>query len=287
MDESKNQNENDSNDGIAIQVKTSQPKAPLVNDITPPPAPESDAESEAVIDIATRSVEEMISADIKNLDSSEVNNESSEESTSKEPESPDKDIEVVTAPPEDSSTNETSKEAEATEVQADDNDDALSEEVPEENEAQEVPKDTIESELKNFNENKQTTVPLKQSVLTSDDKTMLSSSAPAEVGVSASQMAKHPHRNNKKLAAIVTVITALLLAGTAVYVYLSANNNTEKKSADTTNESNQNASAQPEVEPATTQDIDSTTTEVENAINALDENTDFSDADLTDSTLGL
>ncbi len=50
---------------------------------------------------------------------------------------------------------------------------------------------------------------------------------PTVVGVAASAMQKHPTRNNKKFAAITTVVVALLLAGVAVYVYMSAKDNTE------------------------------------------------------------
>lgn len=112
--------------------------------------------------------------------------------------------------------------------------------------------------------------------------------APAEVGVAASQMNKAPHRNNKKLAAIVTVVVALILAGTAVYVYLSANNNTESSTAETSQDrSADNTAIEQEVTPATVDDIDQATSEVDQAVNALDEAGDFAEDDLSDSTLGL
>lgn len=112
-------------------------------------------------------------------------------------------------------------------------------------------------------------------------------SAPAAVGVAASQMGKAPHRNNKKLAAVVTILVALLLAGTAVFVYMSANSNTEE--AESTNDSVSNQQSTPETEatPASTEDLDATAKEVEDAVKSLDETEDFAEEDLADDSLGL
>jgi hypothetical protein len=109
--------------------------------------------------------------------------------------------------------------------------------------------------------------------------------APAQVGVAASQMGKAPHRNNKKFAAVITIVVALLLAATAVYVYMSTNSNTEEAKTDTTTQEGTNQ--QPQVAPATTDDVDATAKEVEEAVNALDEASDFAEEDLSDSSLGL
>ena len=84
-----------------------------------------------------------------------------------------------------------------------------------------------------------------------DSSSGLSNAAPAEMGISASQMAKHPHRNNKKLAAIVTLVVALLLAGVAIYVYVSANNNTETSSKTNKESSSEQTAKSPE-SPRTT-----------------------------------
>jgi hypothetical protein len=110
--------------------------------------------------------------------------------------------------------------------------------------------------------------------------------APAMMGVAASQMNKHPHRNNKKLAAVVTVIVAVLLALIAVYVYVSANDNTSSdgNSVITPQTSDELA---PESEPITSTDIDQATADVEQAVNDLDEASDFPEAELSDTSLGL
>ena len=123
------------------------------------------------------------------------------------------------------------------------------------------------------------------------DELKQASSAPAEMGVAASQMnsQKHPHRNNKKLAMIVTIATALILAGTAVFVYMSANKNTD---SDNNSESTQiNGSSyeteQKAVTPATLQDIDQSIAEVDESFSALDDEADFREESLSDDTLGL
>lgn len=110
---------------------------------------------------------------------------------------------------------------------------------------------------------------------------------PAVVGIAASQMKagqQHPHRNNKKLAAVMVVIVALLLAGTAVFVYLSANKNTAKESTQNTSANNQQAAA---TTPATAADIDAAIADVDAAFAPLNDEADFADQDLSDATLGL
>ncbi len=113
------------------------------------------------------------------------------------------------------------------------------------------------------------------------------SAAPAVMGVAASQMNnKHPHRNNKKLAAVVTVIVAALLAGIVIFVYLRADSNTA-------NQPTPVASPRPDepeansVDAATADDVDQTIKNNDAALNGLDESADFTDEDLSDSTLGL
>ncbi len=110
--------------------------------------------------------------------------------------------------------------------------------------------------------------------------------AMATVGVASSQMNKAPHRNNKKLAAIITLVVAVILAGVAVFVYMSANSNTAEDTTAGTTEDTTTA-AQKEVSPATTTDIDQTNTNVDEALKSVDEATDFAESDLSDASLGL
>lgn len=123
------------------------------------------------------------------------------------------------------------------------------------------------------------------------DEPIQASSAPAEMGVAASQMngQKHPHRNNRKLATIVTIVTALILAGTAVFVYLSANKNTDAENNSENAQINGSSyeSQQEVVRPATVEDIDRTVSEIEESMTTLDEEADFNDEGLSNDTLGL
>jgi CBS-domain-containing membrane protein len=109
-------------------------------------------------------------------------------------------------------------------------------------------------------------------------------------GVSASQAAKgkHPHRNNKKFAVLATVIIGAILAGIAVYVYISTTNNTEESNNVSSQPSKtSDDKAQTPTAPATTDDVDAVNQEVDEAIQALDEATDFPEEDLSDESLGL
>ena len=107
------------------------------------------------------------------------------------------------------------------------------------------------------------------------------------MGVAASQLGAKPHhRNNRKFAALVTVFVTLLLAGTAVYVYISTNENTKETSQNiTTND----ADTQKEevTTPASTEDVDQALNEIEQSVNAIDDEADLSEKDLSDQTLGL
>jgi len=123
------------------------------------------------------------------------------------------------------------------------------------------------------------------------DETTATPSAPAEMGVAASQMKaqKHSHRNNKKLATIVTVVTALILSGTAVYVYMSANKNTDSDNNSKSTQINEssNETEQTAVQPAVVGDIDQTIAEVEESLSTLDDSADFKEESLSNETLGL
>lgn len=95
----------------------------------------------------------------------------------------------------------------------------------------------------------------------------------------------HENRNNKKLALVVTVVVALILAGAATYVYLSAQDNASEKSSSSNSQST--VAEKKLVEPATVSEIDSSSQSMDEAINSLDDTTDFSDAALSDSALRL
>lgn len=99
----------------------------------------------------------------------------------------------------------------------------------------------------------------------------------------------HEHRNNKKLALIVTLAVALVLSGVAIYAYLSAQNNTEESSSgsNTSNvESTELIPNNEEITPATQNDIDETINEIDQTIDTLD-NSELNDESLSDDTLEL
>lgn len=97
----------------------------------------------------------------------------------------------------------------------------------------------------------------------------------------------HEHRNNKKLAIITTLIVALLLAGGAVYLYLSTQNNTEESDNSTSQLEPTEELPPVDDSPATAEDVDQATQETEEAINALDDTSDFSEESLSDQNLGI
>ena len=70
---------------------------------------------------------------------------------------------------------------------------------------------------------------------------------------------------------------------------MSANTNTESggNSGNGINTKESSEQKLAEVTPATSKDVETTAAEVEQAITALDETTDFADKDLSDDSLGL
>jgi len=99
------------------------------------------------------------------------------------------------------------------------------------------------------------------------------------------QSLPHEHRNNKKFAVIVTILVALLLAGAAVYVYISAQGNATETATKTTIDPNAQKIA--EVTPATSADVDATLTDIDQTIKSIDDEADLSEASISDATLGL
>lgn len=224
--------------------------SPVINDVTPPPAPDvSTGESIKVNVMSEPASESEPSADEQAVVSAPEESSSDSEATSDNPEP---------APaPEPENTKENSS---AVESKSDSPTEAPVALPP--------------------------TEPIQASASTVDHTI---DHTPAEMGVAASQMNKHPHRNNKKLAAIVTLIVALLLAGVAIYVYMGANNNaTENKSTSSNTNSAEVADQKTVAQtPAKSTDVDTTSADVDQAINALDETADFAQDDLADATLGL
>lgn len=207
------------------------------------------------------------------------------------------EVNEATPPPEPQETVTESSEGEAIEVKVappeEKSEESDSTEEPSEGELEKEPEpNETEPDTKETASNTDTSEPAKSSSMAPDAQgsgapETTSQAAPAEMGVAASQMGKHPHRNNKRLAVIVTLVVAVLLAGTAVAVYLIANSNTESSSNTSADTPGNNAGALPEITPATASDVDKATADVEQAVNGLDESADFADADLTDTTLGL
>lgn len=90
------------------------------------------------------------------------------------------------------------------------------------------------------------------------------------------------HKNNKKLALVVTLLIAVLLAGVAIYLFMSAEDNAvEAPTSQTTQQ------VQEEVSPATAEDIDQAVTEIDETVQSIDDSTDLSEEAVSDTTLGL
>lgn len=270
-DQTKDQGAEQNSDNQSAQTP------PMVNDITPPPSTASvggPVSAAPKIDIkvdSKDSSEELSDADYEapEQQEGEVNDESLA----------DEDTAPLAVPPEEESTTTEESNSENTEQETtSESDDGEMSQEP----SQETTDEKPQADDGQTTESSQQSQP--RFSVPSDNQ-----DAPAAMGVAASQMNKHPHRNNKKLAAIVTIVVALLLAGVAVYVYMSANTNTEsaEKSSEDTSASNSSNKQAAEVTPATSTDVETTTTEVEQAITALDETADFADKDLSDSSLGL
>ncbi len=100
----------------------------------------------------------------------------------------------------------------------------------------------------------------------------------------------HEHRNNKRFASILVVLLAALLAGAAVFVYSSTQDNAQESTTDSTEMPSQNeqqpAATQP-AQPATTQSVDQTIEDIDQTLESLDDDLDFGEDQLSDDTLGL
>jgi hypothetical protein len=113
--------------------------------------------------------------------------------------------------------------------------------------------------------------------------------AATTVGVAASQMGKHPHRNNKRFAVGMTIIVAIVLVAIAVFVFLNTGSNTKESTYNSTSSSQQSVDPAQltEVVPAEVTDVDTLTSEIDATLLELDDESDFNDSDLSDRSLGL
>jgi hypothetical protein len=267
--------QNTANDGQApdlvfdkdgsMKAETNAPQTAtkiMVNDITPPPSPSSTGQA---IEVTSELKEE----DIASVNEAvEAVSGSAEESS------------VVAAPPEETEEETLAEEpVESVEQPQDEVDaDQTTETSPESAPPADEPEPT---------EPETQPTPTPSIAAATEQPTQ---GGDVVMGVAASQIAanaaKPAHRNNKKFAAIVTVLVALVLVGTAVYVYMSANSNTEESG--TANQPVvQQEAVTPEPTPATAADVDQAVTDIEQSVNALDDGTELNEADLSDTTLGL
>ena len=98
----------------------------------------------------------------------------------------------------------------------------------------------------------------------------------------------HPHRNNKKFAVLMVAIIGALLAGIAVYVYMSTSKNTEEVNKTTPTQSTaNNSNDQAKATPATTKDVDSATQQVDQTVQSLNDTSDLNEDKISDQTLGI
>lgn len=239
---------------------------PVVNDITPPPAPnKKPAEDTSQTQSSDANIEEVVSTD------------DSEGVTMAEP-----DTSSDTPMTDEVSDGQQDDVTEQDVAQTDTEPEVETSSTEEDTTVAQAPAEEQQTEISATSEPTQE-VPATTAPLEAPQEATVEQSQPAAIGISASQMNKPAHRNNRKLAAIVTIAVAILLAGTAVYVYLGAQKNTTKD----TSSAQQSDETQQPATPATAADVDQANGEVEAAINALDEAADFADSDLSDTTLGL
>jgi len=259
MDDQKSQDQNDDDSN------SEQPISTPINDMSPPPVEENIGQK---INVVVGSGESKMDEKSDNNDRQVVEEQTQD---SEELSSEETDQETKVEPVEESTAN--SEEQLAPVTPPPDNTNSI-----------ETENSSTEAVQENSYLNQGTDNSIQQGNATQDAPQQ------AAVGVAASQMNKHPHRNNKKLATIVTIVTALILAGVAVFVYMSANKNTDSDNSETTQINGSSYTEQEtvkQVAPATAEDIDQTISEVEESLSTLDDSADFNEASLSNDTLGL
>jgi hypothetical protein len=234
-------------EGVNIQVKTSSniSAGPVINDIQAPPEPEVKME-EKDLDAVNTAVDGISDAPV------------TEEKPVVSP------VEEIADSPETQGINQ-------------------SEDVVEEPEVKEAP-ETAEAPDQQTEE-KSESVP---DPFTPAEDVASVPSAPTATTQSMSnneQSLPHEHRNNKKFAIIITLVTALILAVAAVYVYLSAQNNTSESAKSETMISTQDQVAEPIAASST--DVEQTATQIDDTMKSIDDDTDLNESAISDATLGL
>lgn len=103
--------------------------------------------------------------------------------------------------------------------------------------------------------------------------------------------AKRKQKNKSRTIVAVAVLVFLALAGGAVYAYMSSKDTTgETQKSNSTQEQEaqqQEVPVEQKAQPATTEDIDSVTKDLDEAINATDEEQEIPDGGLSEGSLGL
>jgi cell division protein FtsL len=98
----------------------------------------------------------------------------------------------------------------------------------------------------------------------------------------SSNQKPHEHRNNKKIAALVTVFVAFVLAGAAVYVFMSAESNTKQSETTTKDQTMTEETTVPTIE----EDLQQAEQQIDEAINSIDE-ADLNEETVSDENLGI
>ncbi len=90
-----------------------------------------------------------------------------------------------------------------------------------------------------------------------------------------------PHTGAPIVAIVIAVVVAAGLAGLVIFSYIKARNSDAIKRTDS------NSQTVVEKPQASVSDVDTTTEEVDKALEQADDSTDFSETQLSDTTLGL
>lgn len=145
------------------------------------------------------------------------------------------------------------------------------------------PEDAItpDEETQKFHESNEEPEPVVNSQFTAAPEPSLETqTSTSESTTQEKTIAEHP--NNRKFIAFIVITVALLLAGAAVFLYMSAEDNTVL--APTTNPIEVDELG---TEPATINDVDESLQAVDETLQSLDDEADFNNQELDDEALGL